>query len=424
MFATLIALAAAAYLLFAPGTFFATETALALIAVTTLIFTGCLAMLQGFSWWALQRAELKATPRTLELYKHRSHWSRVALYLVALGAIASPFLTLTWLIALWIILLGITIDSLHYTIIRVFLHLSPNSVVDLYSASAKRCIQQDKPAELCQWYDAITEAGLQAIRGQRPSLTLQILDDLQGSIRNFLQANKSISHNTLELQKQGGDTVVYVLLYVLQRIEFLSERAAEQRLEFICTGSVTTLGKMTIDAADYDLSIAQYPLMYLRRITRQAAKHDMPEVAAKASYTLVELSKQIKTKIDLTYLEIADFFGSVVSQLEENSKILFKNNKAIDVKALQQPFLDLKAMFNEEPLSKHRDAPTIRQDIDTALGQFTALEEIMQGLSPELATAEPLPDDEGLSAKIVQDLEERLGVRPAEEEPPKLKDEG
>lgn len=425
MVGILFAILAVAYLLLSPPQEGRSET-LSLLVATTLTLGGSLILLQGLAWWALQSAELKATPRILELYWNRNRWSMGTLFLLGIGAMATPLFPILWITAIWIVLAGLIVDTLYKTISRVFTHLTPPAVLPLYSAAARSAIQQEKPGELCQWIDASVEAGMQSLEGRRPTFCLQLFDELQGITKTFLQANKSIGHQTPTdsggAPGQQGDTVLYILLFILQRMELLGQRSVEQQLEPVNTALVTTLGKITVEAARYDISLAQYPLHYLGRSTRLANEHDMREVTIKASYTLVAVVHQVTEQIDLSYLEIADFFIGIVGQLEENARVLLQSDKRINLEVLQQPFLDIRTLFAEKgKLSQHRDAGAILQALDAALAQFKALEEVMG--SGAMATGEApqrrsslgvgIPDtpvdDEGLSAKIVQELEERLG---------------
>jgi hypothetical protein len=422
MIGTLAGFILAAYLLFFKTTSVNIAAATPWLEAMTLALGVTLALLQGYAWYVLQQAELKATPRILELYWQRGRWLFAAIYIPVAAVMAAFFLDSMWSIALWLVALGITVDSIYHTVSRIFTHLTPPTILPLYHAAARNAVRENNPKALCQWIDASVEAALQSIEGRRPTFCLQIFDELQGMMKFFLENSKSIAHNTLTLSEDGrghGDTVVYVMLFLLQRLELLGQRSIEQRLEPVTTSLITTLGRMTVDGARYDISVAQYPLHYLGRMTHLAMSHGMIEIVAKSNYTLQEIARQTANLTDLAYVKIVDFFTLIINQLEGNTAALFKHDKGIHLKVLQQPFLDLQHLFQQEPLSKHRDATDVLQVINSALGQFQALEEVMMGMPMPQAEANAEAsvskatmanvDDEGLSAKIVQDLEERLG---------------
>lgn len=370
----------------------------------------------ALAWRPLQKAELTATPRVTELFHDDfylniiRYWGflfPLLMFILALDLAITHYIPTTTLLGIAIILLGVTLDAIRFAIVRTSNYLSPSLTLDYFNAAAKKGIKDEQYGDVCAWVDAISEVGVQAARNGRLSLSMQVLDDIHDILKNFLTASKSISHhvpNLPEEQKGSGmDTVSYVLLFAFQRLEMINNKAAEMHLEPVCTHVVNILGKIALDAAQYDITTAQYPLLYLGRSTRTSINHNIPDVAFKSSISLSELAKMLPQKVDTTYLEIAPFYSTILSQLDQNAKSIFQNDKSISFDIILQPFNDIKNLFAN---SSHQDAPTILKITDNILEQFKTLQDVLSSMNT-MPPPSPI-DDQGLSSKIVDDLEQRL----------------
>ncbi len=384
-----------------------------------------IALLYMNIWGALQRAELKVTPRVTELF----HSDKLLMYGRIWGVLFPLFsffiatdlalwgtFSKTILLAVMVVLIGITMDMIYLSIKRMGDYLSPTVALSYFNSAARHCVQDERYGDFCAWIDATSEVGVRAVQGIRLSLCMQVLDDLHEMIRHFLQASKSISHRVPSLpegNKGGMDTVSYILLFAFQRFELINVKAAEAKLEPICSHIVNVLGKIALDAAQYDITLAQYPLLYLGKCTRVACDLGITEVASKAACSLIELAKAVAAKIDLTYLEIAPFYISITALMDEDTKILFREDKTQNFKVLLQPFYDLRALFETEKLASHQDTPAIKSAIEGVLTQFEAVEGVMASMVPYKTGQAQEVNDEGLSTKIIDDLEQRLKANPS-----------
>lgn len=404
----------------------------AIFFFTSVFLSALLPYLYANAWGAVQRAELKATPRVTELF-----YSDRFLFLARLWCIFFPlavlFLALDLtvfgiikkpvVLGLLIVLFGITLDVIYQAFKVMSDFLSPTLVLKRFSSAAKDSIKEERYGDFCAWIDAISEVGLHAVHSMRLSLCMQSLDDLQEALRHFLNASKSISHRLPNVTEEGKgqttDTVPYVLLFAFQRLEMIDNAAAKMKLEPVCSYIINVLGKISLDAAQYDITVAQYPLLFMGRLTKLALENELPEVASKATSALMALGKTLPNKVDLTYLEIAPFYTGIVSQLDENARAIFRNDKNVNISILLQPFTDIKALFDKGKLESHQDAPAIRSAVDNVVSQYKTLEDVMKSMMPFGPEGGGMPaapmDDDGLSAKIVDDLEQRLRQPPKTE---------
>lgn len=159
-------------------------------------------------------------------------------------------------------------------------------------------------------------------------------------------------------------------------------KANELRIEPIASALVSAMGKISISAAGYDLSLMSYPLHFLGKFALAAMEQDLGDAGERASCVLVEVAREVVEKVDLTYAELQEPFFTLIGQLENIAKEIFRKDKSVSFRILTQPFDDLKALFRSEKMVAHQDTPIIIGDIDRVLDEFTQLETVMKTIPP------------------------------------------
>jgi hypothetical protein len=137
------------------------------------------------------------------------------------------------------------------------------------------------------------------------------------------------------------------------------------------------MGKLSIAAAKYDVSLASAPLRFLGKFAKKAQEEGFEETTLTASCVFSEVSKTILKEIDISYYEIKDPFLSIINGLESLTKAEFKKDKNTSIPMLMAPFKELKALFEQGKAKEHQDTPIIVQNIDRVLGEFEALQLVM-----------------------------------------------
>lgn len=404
MLGTIFSILIAAFILFNP--LLEEQTINVSILVATMIAVAILFLFilpAGivFSWLPLQKAEKNSTPRILDLFHKDSHVRLTTAWLVifplasialAIDAVYIHILDKKLLFAVWIILLGLAIDASQHLFKRILNYLNPFSVVEFFTKEAYSCIQNEREIDLCNWIDALAEISIKASHSHSTSLSNAAITEQQKIASLFLKSSKSISHHTQDAQSKElgiADKVSYTMFYLYQRLELEFDKALSNNLEPICSNIILNLGKIAIDAAQYDISMASAPLRFLGKFANKAQAKDMQETVIKASCTLLGVARAILSDIDITYLEIKDPFLSIISNLEDLAKNAFRKDKTTSIPVLIQPFLDLKQMFSEEKTKNHQDTPIIMQNIDRVLGEFEALQMVLN----TLPTIPNMPED-------------------------------
>lgn len=355
----------------------------------------------GFTLSPFQKVEKNFSPRILELFK-QDHWMTLingGLIFVALLSILCSFNIevlqrlhpLTPLIAL-LFLVGISFDLLHFLFKRVLGYLNPFAAAKMLTKAAEKSIELDRGGDLCNWTEALSEVAVKSLHLSSSSLCTQAVDEIREVLSLFLQASKSLAHENVDKQSQElgiKDKVSYTLFFFLDRMEMIYKKALELKIEPVCSTIVTTLGKMTIDAAKCDLSLTSAPVHSIGKFCCQAEKSGLPDVALKGSCTLFEVARTIVNEIDLTYLELQEPFHSIILQLDEIAKETFRQDKNSNIKFLTQSLQDLKSLFQSEKMSAHQDTSAIMDDLNRCLAEWETLEVIMR-------TIPPIPPVEGI----------------------------
>jgi len=338
-----------------------------------------------WTWLPMQKAEQNATPRILEMFRLDNHIRMtggviVAFPLITLAMVGGLLyiypLERNLILGLWILLLGITIDSLRHYAKRVMRYLNPFSVVTLFTEYAKATIRNNQESDLCHWVDALTEVGIKGIQRHSSAICNLIIDELQEISQLFLEASKSIAHPNKDAQSEAlgiSDKVGFMMFFIYQRLDMIFQKALNNRMETTCNHLIAVLGKIAVSAAKYDVSLASVPLRFLGKCASHAQNEGLEETPITASCTLLEVAKIILTDIDIRYYEIKDAFLSIINGMDILAKGTFKRNKETNIVLLMQPFKDLKKLFEQPNTKDHQDTPIILQSINRVLGEFEAL---------------------------------------------------
>ncbi len=355
------------------------------------------------AWLPMQNAEQNATPHILEMFPKDRHIALMSAYLVAFALITLLVIAVsnlhgvdrTAMFIMWLVWLGIAIDATRHFVRRIMGYFNPFVVVGMFGTNAKKSIQEDKEIDLCQWIDGLSEVALKGIQRHSTSVTHQALAEEQNIVRLFLEVSKTIGHPEHDKQTDAlgiTDKVSYVMFYLYQRIDVIFGKALNNKLEMTCSQIITLLGKITIDAAKFDISMASAPLRFMGKSARRAQEEGLEETPLTASCVFLEVAKALLTEIDITYLEIADPFLSIINGMETLAKGAFQRDKSMNITLLIQPFRDLRALFEEGKAKEHQDTPLIVQNINRVMGEFEALQMVMNTMPkiPDI-NAEDLP---------------------------------
>lgn len=347
-----------------------------------------------FSWNSLVKAEQNTTPRIIEQFRRDPVIKGITAWLI-LFPLLSIFFSFDilytetfykpWLFAIWLVLLGISIDAVISFCRRVIGYLNPFSMIKMFTGEAKESVRNDKIADLCRWIDGLSEVALKGAQKNSISLANSALAEIEEVTRLFLESEKSISHRTQDKETKAlgiTDKASYIMFYVYQRLDMIFDKALKNRLEPVCSTIINLFGKLAVDSAKYDISLASAPLRFLGKCAKQAQDEGLEESALKATCLYPEVAKSLLKDIDITYLEIKDPFLSIINGLEVLSKGMFKKDKSISIPFLEQPFIEIRELFSGEKEKVHQDTPIIVQNLNRVIGEFDALQLVMNTIPP------------------------------------------
>ncbi len=356
-----------------------------MIAIFSLAFLALEITISAQFWAPLQNLELKLAPHVLSLLK--SDWKVQAgkvyfrmFFLLSLGFSfvlvtgSSPIPNLL-LLAIWIVLLGFSVDLLYKGVTSRSYYLNPYQVVDHYKENAGRAVRNDREDQFFLWNDALAETALKAIDRHSPSLSRAALNRMHRVARDYLLSLKSIAHT--EIDEESSDAANYTLLYLMQRFDMVNKQAIQEPLEEVSSDLLGSLGKVVLDAAQYDMTMASLPIHFLGKCSMAVQKAGFEDATQRATLTFVQVSKMLIEEIDVKYLDLKDPFLSIIGHMHELASAMFRKKKDVNISLLIQPFEELREIFSQEKVAEHPDRDVIVKSIDNVIGEFKTLESMM-----------------------------------------------
>lgn len=165
-------------------------------------------------------------------------------------------------------------------------------------------------------------------------------------------------------------------------MDLLFEQSLKEKQEGISSQVISSFGKAVIDCAKCDLSMASYPLHYLGRFGKRAGEENDADLSLKVQLTLIEVTKELISEIDLTFGNLKEPFLILIAQLHDMAKETFRKNKRTDLSQLMLPFKQLKEIFSQEKIASHQDTPVIIASLNQVIGEFQALDALMHTIPP------------------------------------------
>jgi hypothetical protein len=379
MYATLIALLLSAYLAYT-GIQTDQTTSFIFAALASGLFLAIAFLVLALSYSPFQKEEQNLTPKLMQILANDR---KLKLLLILSAILPVSFLGSTffpWHTASFLILFGISIDTLFSLYRRIAAYLNPFHIVEFILEDAKSAIIHDQDAKLCELMETATEIANKSIQRHSSALAKEAIEAMEKMGELFLASEASIFHppQNLELKAQGiPDTISYVFLFLLQHLEDIHRNAMDKRMDLVASFIITIYTKLATYTAGIDLSLTSLPLHYIHKTALQSLQKGSLDIGIKATLGILQIAKAIAAAKDAAYQDIKPPFFTMISTLREISLEIFKKDKTTKIPLLVHPFTELRRLFLEEPLKSHQDAGAIIGQIDLILGEFKALEEVM-----------------------------------------------
>lgn len=362
-----------------------------------------LPIVYGLLWSPLQKAEQNITPRIVEMFNKDTHlkWGTVAIFILPLLSLVLFVLEIyafhiekTYIFLAWIVILGISLDIYRSLLKRMTSYLDPFKVASMLSAEAKEYVEKNQIDEISTTIDSLAEISARAVERSNSSLASESISELKEIGVNFLKSAKNLTNLDQDLksmEQAHEDKVGYTLYYLLNRFEMVFDRVVPKKFEPLCNQIISSIGRVTISAAKYDISLATIPFQSIGQLTLKAQAAGMKEVAIKSQILLIEVAKTILKEIDVTYLELKTPFLTLINYLDQIAEETFRLNKNTNIQVLLSPFMELKELFKSPALEKHQDTPLILVELERAMDSFKALQMVMNTIPPIPQVEESTP---------------------------------
>lgn len=348
--------------------------------------------IHGNAFLPIQKLEQKFLPGLMEKFQNDIFWkiSRFVLplffffsFLIPVAFLSRDFPDKVLVFAAWIVALGICLDLVKDSFKRVTTFLNPFDQVQGLNHDAIKAIQEGDDKVLWEKLDALAEGSIHSVERSKIALANKCINLFPTILKTFFDSKKSISSVSKDVaEKPGYDEASYIVFYILQRLEQINSKALENHLGSICSQLITVLGKIVVVCARFDLSLVSFPVHVLGKFALKAQQHHYDEAAALAASTLLEVAKTIINEIDLTYAELVEPFNTITNNLDAIAQATFKKDKNIPIKLITESLRDLKAIYQSDKISSHRDTPVILKYVEAKLAEFDALEQVMRSIPP------------------------------------------
>lgn len=314
------------------------------------------------SYPALQRLESDVVPGAIrKLVEDQS--LRICGGILALFPLVALFFATfslnwnpAWVLAGFVLSLGISIDASIFLLLCLAKLLDPQSLLESNSSTSTR--------ELIERLEFLGDVGERA--------------SLEG---NAHLARHAVTEIVALFSKNSQKSEYEVILAcTLERLDLIQRAAIAKRQQALLCHLISLYAALSEEVAKERLRNATHPLHHLGVSARSAMEKDMPEVAVKASLALVQLGGRIIQRIDPSKVSLQEFYISIVSHLEDIAKETFRKDKSISPDILAHPFREIRKLFEEDSLIDREDVQTILKAIQRILDDFAALSSIVQHL--------------------------------------------
>lgn len=289
------------------------------------------------------------------------------------------------LFMVWIVAFGAYLDALRWGWQWGEELLNPETMVRQLLHRAKWAIQNEKDEVLWSSLDGMGEVALKAVQQHKISLCSHAIDAFPSLVAIFFASSKSISRKPIdeEIKKEtGSDEASYTLFYLLQRLQFIHQKAISLSMEAIGIHLIRALGKITVSCMQFDFTLVAPPLRFLSRFGVQAEKAGWEDASRLAVSTLLELAKKMVDDFDLRWSGLQEPFFALIQGLDDLARATFQRDRQTPISLLLSPFLSLQTLLRQERLASYAETPAIQAKLDTVITQFQTLEQLLRHPPP------------------------------------------
>ena len=346
------------------------------------------------AWNRLQAAEYTGIPRVQEIFIKDIFLETLLIALFALTFLSylvaifpsfeTPNARLTY------ILVSLFIAGASFDLLVLYCRrLLQFGISDfLMHEMEKKCNQSSKRGnekEAFVWLDTSFEVLAKTIHSKSMYLAHLALDSVQPMAESFIQGEATSIIQAFNTTQKGMfpsllDRIKYLTLHITKRLEWAYTQTLKEELDPIAEEMIKTLARLDVYLAKNSPELAHLPLLTIKNSALAALRDGHEDLAVQASATLSELGKSFLTLSKDRNQSYRALVFIVLSQIEEISQELFKQNREINAALLMQPFAEIAEMLANPNYLSLIEREAILEELKRILNQFNALDLVMSKL--------------------------------------------
>ena len=341
------------------------------------------------------RSQKQLLSTSFELFQ-TPFWKGVRYFLFFFPFLSLVIATIDWqnyslyVFILWLILFGIAVDALYFSLHQSTALSNPNTILKQISESTKREMDVENTSAICQNFDTYTELALKALHTKGIVFCRDAIDELRGYSESYFKmaARKKMALGASLKESGFVDQVNYSVIYLFQNLELLFHDALTGSYETLASEIVIDAGKIALYAARADVTWGIIPIHKIGKFALMARREGMKEVVIKSSITLQRIAEAFLSDAEILRQDIKELMNTLIGRLDEITKEMFRQDKSTKIAVMTKPFKEIEELLKQDKFSNRDDTPLILIEISRILAEYEALEKVM-GAIPKVSAMEP-----------------------------------
>ncbi len=333
--------------------------------VISLLFLALAYLGRAFAYKTVLKTQNKVMSGALMLFQ-KDWMLSSSIYYFFFFTILSFFLPLP----IWLVAFGIGFDLLRYSLERSFRYAD----VLFLTKGLSKYMQGDESQSYEMFEIAIDTAAKAAKKGQI-WLANAALESIQSLIEAYVQ--DAAKREMRQVSAVNGlrlsflDKVNSLAIFISERLSWLYNIVQEEKCQPIAESIISEYGKMSVFFARHNTKVAAIPIAFLYTCAEKS-KH--PDSLIRISLTLSETVKRLIAYTKERNESMQTLVLTALNTLEQVVKMLYKQNRDVNVVLLMQPFAEIAEFVGQDDMRSFPDRDDVLREIKRVLTEFQALQ--------------------------------------------------
>lgn len=363
--------------------------------VTSLLFLFIAFLVTGFVWKSVLRIQTKVMGSAQELFMKdgRLHLSICYLFAFALFSLYISFATpiSSAFFYFWVVGLGAGFDLLSLYLKRSFQYTSVPFLLQMTARDLEKAVKNKDEAKAFEWLEVAVDACAKATRKQQIRLASTSLNGVQMLMETYVM---QLARSEMMLTPQNGSGITFLdkvnsmCIFVSERLMWVFEAAVDERVAPIAENIIGQFGKMSVFFARHNPDVASIPISFLEKCSRIAKNAEQYDLLIRISLTLSETSKQLLAYTKERNESFRDLIMTSLGGLEQVVKMIYKQNRDVNVALLMQPFAEIGEFIGSDKMQAFPNRDEVIKEIRRVLTEFQALQVVtknVETIAPHVA---------------------------------------